>query len=268
MKKLLCISAGLAMAFSAAAAMAADVTGTWTATMQSPDGGGGMQLTFTFKQDGATVTGSVAMPGGDPITISNGKADGDKFTFDVSFNGMTIHHDCTVSGDEIKMTTKSDSGDFPGMSMTLKRAQGTPPSAPASAPAPPAAMTSASTPSAAMAADVTGTWTGDASTPDGNSFQLTYSFKQDGAKLTGTVLGPQGDPLDISNGKIDGGKFSFDIAFNGMTIHNDGAVDGEQIKLTSKTDSPDFPGMTMTLKRATPMPAAPTPPAAKTATPQ
>ena len=47
------------------------------------------------------------------MDISNGKVDGDKFTFDVSFNGMTIHHDCTVDGDTIKMTTKSDSGDFP-----------------------------------------------------------------------------------------------------------------------------------------------------------
>jgi len=100
----------------------------------------------------------------------------------------------------------------------------------------------------ASAADLTGTWTGSMSSPDGNSFDLTYTFKQEGMKLTGTVLGPQGDALQISNGKVDGDKFSFEIDLNGMTIHHDCVIDGEQIKLTSK-GSGDFPGMTMTLKR-------------------
>ncbi len=120
------------MTLSAATALAADVTGTWTASAQTPNGD--FQLTFTFKQDGANLTGTVLGPGGDPIAISNGKVDGDKFTFDVSFNGMTIHHDCTVSGDEIKMSTKTDSGDFPGMQMTLKRAKDAGAAAPAATP--------------------------------------------------------------------------------------------------------------------------------------
>ncbi len=137
MKKLLCICVGLALTLSAATAMAADVTGTWTAQATGPDGGG-MQLTFTFKQDGTALTGTVLPPQGDSVQISNGKVDGDKFTFDVSFNGMTIHHDCTVVGDTIKMTTKSDSGDFPGMEMTLTRAKDAP-AAPATPAAPPQA---------------------------------------------------------------------------------------------------------------------------------
>jgi len=130
MKRMLCVIAGLAMMLTAATALAADVTGTWTATAQTPNGD--FALTFTFKQDGANLTGTVQGPQGDPIAISNGKVDGDKFTFDVSFNGMTIHHDCTVDGDTIKMSTKSDSGDFPGMEMTLKRSKdaGTAPAAP------------------------------------------------------------------------------------------------------------------------------------------
>jgi hypothetical protein len=136
MKNLLMICAVLAMTLGAGKAMAADVTGSWTTTMQGQDGNS-MQLTFTFKQDGATVTGSVLSPmGGDPMPIANGKVDGDKFTFDVSFNGMTIHHDCTVAGDTIKMTTKSDSGDFPGMELTLTRVKADAPAAPA-APAQP-----------------------------------------------------------------------------------------------------------------------------------
>jgi hypothetical protein len=48
---------------------------------------------------------------------------------------MSITHEGTVNekGDEIKLTSKSDSGDFPGMEFTLKKAAA---AAPAAAPAP------------------------------------------------------------------------------------------------------------------------------------
>ncbi|MFZ0338603.1 MAG: hypothetical protein WAL45_11260 [Terracidiphilus sp.] len=126
MKTLLCVCAALVMTLGTVSVRAADVTGTWSTEMKTPDGQS-FPLTFTFKQDGAALTGTVQGPQGDPIDIINGKIDGDKFTFDVSFNGMTIHHSCAVtSDDEIKMTTKSDSGDFPGMELTLKRVKPTP----------------------------------------------------------------------------------------------------------------------------------------------
>ena len=105
---------------------------------------------------------------------------------------------------------------------------------------------------AAKAADVTGNWTAEMTSPDGNSMQLAFTFKQDGDKLTGTVQGPQGDPIDISNGKIEGNKLSFDVSFNGMTISHEGTVNdaGDEIEMTTKSDSADFPGGKMTLKRA------------------
>lgn len=105
----------------------------------------------------------------------------------------------------------------------------------------------------ARAADVTGSWTAEMTTPDGNSFQLSFTFRQDGNKLTGTVQGP-GDPIDISNGKVDGNKISFDVSFNGMTISHEGTVNdaGDEIEMTTKSDSADFPGGKMTLKRAKP----------------
>ncbi len=122
MKKLLCACAGLAMAFSAAAALAADLSGTWTADSTGPDGSS-YQLTFIFEQDGAKLTGTVQGPQGDPIEISNGKVDGNTISFEVSFNGMTITHSGTVNdaGDEIKLSTKADRPDFPVHDLTLKR---------------------------------------------------------------------------------------------------------------------------------------------------
>jgi hypothetical protein len=103
----------------------------------------------------------------------------------------------------------------------------------------------------ARAADVTGSWVADSTMPDGSTFQLSFTFKQDGAALTGTVQGPQGDAIAITDGKIDGNKISFKVSFNGMTISHDGTVSesGDEIKLNSKSDSADFPGMEMTLKR-------------------
>ena len=121
----------MAMVLCAAGALAADVTGTWTGETKGPDGSS-FQLTFTFKQDGNTLTGTVQVPQSDPLPITNGKVDGNKFTFDDSFNGTTIHHDCTVDGDSIKMVTKSDSGDFPGMELTLTRVKDAAPATPAS----------------------------------------------------------------------------------------------------------------------------------------
>jgi hypothetical protein len=112
----------------------------------------------------------------------------------------------------------------------------------------------------AFAADVTGTWTGQMSGPDGGSFTLTYHFKQDGATLTGTVDGPQGDPLPIGDGKVDGDKISFTVKIDrgggdGMKISHDGTVNGDEIKLNIKMEGGPGgggpgPGGTATLKRS------------------
>lgn len=119
------LCAALLVVFSATPLFAAsDMTGKWTTTMKGPDGGD-FSLTFDFRQDGTKLTGTVTGPQGDPLAIDNGKIDGDKFTFTVSFNGTTITHDGTIAGDEIKMSTKSN-GDMPPMDMTLKRSTETP----------------------------------------------------------------------------------------------------------------------------------------------
>lgn len=106
---------------------------------------------------------------------------------------------------------------------------------------------------AAWAADVTGTWKGEVSTPDGNSFSLTYTFKQDGAKLTGTVLPPHGDVLPLDNGKVDGDKVSFSVKvdMNGSTttFSSEGTINGDEIVLKTKADSGDMDFPPMTIKR-------------------
>jgi hypothetical protein len=112
--------------FLTGAALAADVTGKWTGQMAGPDGGDGFEIAFTFKQDGAKLTGTVQGPQGDPIEITDGKVDGDKVSFVVKIDangGMKITHNGTISGDEIKLSSKVEGGDFPAGSITLKRAK-------------------------------------------------------------------------------------------------------------------------------------------------
>jgi len=103
---------------------------------------------------------------------------------------------------------------------------------------------------AALAADITGNWTGSMSMGD-NQFTLSYTFKQDGETLTGTVTGPQGDPLPLQDGKVQGDKLSFYVQFEGpngsMKISSEGAIKGEEITLTTKMEGGpgDMPPMTL-----------------------
>ena len=70
-----------------------------------------------------------------------------------------------------------------------------------------------------FATGVEGKWSATIKGPDGNGMELTFVFKMDGAKLTGVIKSPNGD-MEISNTKIDGKEFSFEISFNDTTIKN------------------------------------------------
>jgi len=84
------------------------------------------------------------------------------------------------------------------------------------------------------AADVDGKWTGSMPTPNGD-FPMNFTFHAEGATLTGTTTGPNGD-VAIADGKVDGEKISFSVKFdfNGMpfTMNYSGAVAKDQIKFT------------------------------------
>ena len=88
----------------------------------------------------------------------------------------------------------------------------------------------------AFAADIDGKWTGSVDTP-GGAMAITYTFKADGAKLTGNSLGPDGSPLPIKNGKVEGNKISFaqDIDFGQgpVTFNYTGVVSPTELKLHS-----------------------------------
>ncbi len=100
----------------------------------------------------------------------------------------------------------------------------------------------------AFFADVNGEWSGVLSTPDGNEYPLTYTFKTDNDKLTGTAQNPQGT-VDITDGKIKGDSLSFNVEANGTKVLHNGKYfsTGDSVSLNI-----DFNGMKFhtTLKRA------------------
>jgi hypothetical protein len=92
---------------AAAPAFAADVDGKWTGSIDTPNGP--VQVAYTFKADGATLTGSTAGPDGAVIALKNGKVDGNKISFsmDVNMGDMptTFAYTGVVSATEIKLHT-------------------------------------------------------------------------------------------------------------------------------------------------------------------
>jgi hypothetical protein len=84
-------------------AFGADVDGKWTGTITGMD----MQIAFTFKAEGKTLTG-VHIVNGTETAIKDGKIEGNNISFSVSLDmgGQVtkIEHKGVVSADQIKMT--------------------------------------------------------------------------------------------------------------------------------------------------------------------
>ncbi len=86
-----------------------------------------------------------------------------------------------------------------------------------------------------FAHDVDGKWAGSLTTPAGDN-PVAFTFKADGATLTGTTSGPDGAEVKIVDGKIDGNNLSFTVTFDfqGMPlmISYKGVMAGTEIKFT------------------------------------
>ena len=104
----------------AVSAFAADVDGKWSGTISTPNGD--FPQTFTFKAEGAALSGSLEFMPGMAIPIADGKVDGNNISFSVTLDfGMPFQLTYTgvVSGNELKL--KGDAGGMP-FEFVLKRA--------------------------------------------------------------------------------------------------------------------------------------------------
>jgi hypothetical protein len=117
MKWLMCL-----LVVSGFTAFAADVTGTWKATIESPNGP--LEITFRFKVDGEKLTGTVANQLTGESAVVDGQVNGDDLSFavNVSFNGndLKLLYKGKVSGEDIKLTVTVPGQDRT-FEMTAKR---------------------------------------------------------------------------------------------------------------------------------------------------
>lgn len=106
----------------------------------------------------------------------------------------------------------------------------------------------------AWAADVNGKWVAQVPGRGGQTRETTFTFKADGAKLTGTVSGMQGE-APIADGVIKGDDISFTQTFNPpqggdpIKLTYKGKVSGDEIKFTRAREGGSQPPAEFTAKR-------------------
>ena len=105
----------------------------------------------------------------------------------------------------------------------------------------------------AWAADVNGKWVAQVPGRGGQTRETTFTLKADGAKLTGTVTGMQGE-TPIADGTVKGDDISFTQTFNPpqgdpIKVRYVGKVSGDEIKFTRTREGSDQPGQEFTAKR-------------------
>ena len=107
MKRLLAL-----LAIAAAAALAADINGTWKASAEGPNGS--MERTFVFKVEGNKVTGETTSSMMGKSTITDGKVDGDTITFTITGklgdNEMKLSYTGKIKDNEIVFESSAGGG--------------------------------------------------------------------------------------------------------------------------------------------------------------
>jgi len=106
----------------AISALAADISGQWTATFNTQVGE--QHYVYTFKVDGEKLTGTAKSDNGN-VTIENGTVKGDDVSFveNLDYQGqkLVITYTGKVSGDEIHFTR--DVGGFGKEELVAKRSK-------------------------------------------------------------------------------------------------------------------------------------------------
>jgi len=220
MKRMLCALFALACpVLLAVSAMAqeSNVTGDWDITINTPQGE--RKAKASFKQEGEKLTGGLKRQGGDlPLEGTvKGKEIKLKYTIKFQEQDMVITLSGNVEGDAIK-----GDADFGGLAQgdwNAKRASAT-----ASSAAPAAA------PSSGDKIDVTGSWGLTVETEAGSG-NPSFTFKQEGEKLTGHYKGLLGE-ADLT-GTVKGDKIEFSFKVSSQiegTVTYSGSTDGKTMK--------------------------------------
>lgn len=221
MKRMLCVLSPLACALVlavSATAQSPNVTGDWDITINSPQGA--LPTKAYFKQEGEKLTGGIKRQSGEfPL---EGAVTGKeiKFKYTVKFQGQDLVITLTGAVDGDTMKGDADFGGLAQGDWNGKRAA----AAAASSGAPAAA------PSSGDKVDVTGAWGFTVETEAGSG-NPSFTFKQEGEKLTGKYKGLLGE-ADLT-GTVKGDKIEFSFKVSGQldgVVTYAGTTDGKTMK--------------------------------------
>lgn len=82
--------------------------GNWKGTRETPNGT--FEVNYTFKVEGNTLTGTWKTQFGE-TKLENGKVDGKKFSYSITFNDMTINSTGEIIN-ENELLIKNDRGEM------------------------------------------------------------------------------------------------------------------------------------------------------------
>ena len=92
----------------------------------------------------------------------------------------------------------------------------------------------------AMASDIDGKWKGQLPGRDGNMREISFDFKADGAKLSGSMQGFRGD-VPISDGKIENGAIQFKVSTSmsgsPIVMNYQGNLSGTELKMKMASEN-------------------------------
>jgi len=92
---------------------------------------------------------------------------------------------------------------------------------------------------AAAAADFSGQWKGQI-----GEREVVFQFKIDAGRLTGTVTGMIGKPLDVEDGKVQGDNLSFYVNSewqgNPVKLLYKGKLSGKEIQFTVQSEGGEW----------------------------
>jgi hypothetical protein len=217
--KAICITFAMA-ALCAVATAQGKVDGTWDLTIESPQGT--RNATAVLKTDGEKVSGAMKRQQGDLPLTGTIKGTDIKLIYSIKFQDqdMTI----TLSGktDKDSMKGDADFGGFAQGTWSGKRHQeGAAPAAAAG--------------TAPSGSNITGNWAFEVQTDQGSG-SPSFTFKQDGEKLTGTYKGAFGEgPVE---GTVKGNAINFTVKVNAqgqdVVITYTGTIESGAMKGTVK----------------------------------
>lgn len=207
----------LAIGGAATQAKAQNVTGEWDLTINSPQGS--RTIKADFKQEGEKLSGVLKSQRGEVQVSGTVKGNEIKFSYPYSGDGLEFTITMTGSINGGVMQGKADFGGFADGDWAANRPGGV-------------AITAQHGPATIVAGsnDVTGEWEFQVETAQGSG-SPTFTFKQEGEKLTGHYKGLFGEsPL---TGTVKGNQIEFSFKVSGQlegTVTYTGTIDGATMK--------------------------------------